>query len=352
MSSNKEAGKLSYTELSSFFENMGMMVKAGISVSEAVTLLKEETPESDAVLHAALESMSDNLSMGWPLGDAMKECAAFPDYAVDMISTSEYTGKQEATLFHLSGYYRTENSMRNTLISAVRYPLILLFMVIAVLAAMLWLVFPAFYGVYNNLTGSLSSSSFSYINASFTICKIMMAVMVILVLLILCGIFMWRGGNKAKVRSALSKFSAFRDLFDSLDLYRFTSCFDMFLSSGEHQDEALKKSMTVVEGEALRAKLQRCVDKMEGGMSFSQTAYEEKLYDSTNNRMLIPAERSGMLDTIMEKILTNIGDNIDKQISTIANTVEPLLTGILMIFIGIMLISLMVPLIGLMNSIG
>jgi type IV pilus assembly protein PilC len=68
--------------------------------------------------------------------------------------------------------------------------------------------------------------------------------------------------------------------------------------------------------------------------------------------MLIPAERSGMLDAIMQKILANLKVSIEKSIGRIANTVEPLLTGVLMIFIGIMLISLMVPLIGIMNSIG
>ena len=146
--------------------------------------------------------------------------------------------------------------------------------------------------------------------------------------------------------------SDFAGLFDDLDLYRFTSCFEMFLSSGEHQDQALIKSIPVVEGSALRDKLRRCADKMAGGMSFSQTAYEEKLYDPTNNRMLIPAERSGMLDEIMQKIMTNLRDSIDKNTGLIANTAEPLLTGVLMIFIGIMLISLMVPLIGIMNSIG
>ena len=87
-------------------------------------------------------------------------------------------------------------------------------------------------------------------------------------------------------------------------------------------------------------------------MSFSQTAYEEHLYSQTDNRMLIPAERSGMLDAIMQKILSNLRVSIEKSIGRIANTVEPLLTGVLMIFIGIMLISLMVPLIGIMNSIG
>ena len=92
--------------------------------------------------------------------------------------------------------------------------------------------------------------------------------------------------------------------------------------------------------------------KMEQGLSFSQTAYEEKLYDPINNRMLIPAERSGMLDSILQKILHSLRENNEVYVSRIANTIEPLLTGLLMIFIGLMLISLMIPLIGIMNSIG
>ena len=68
--------------------------------------------------------------------------------------------------------------------------------------------------------------------------------------------------------------------------------------------------------------------------------------------MLIPAERSGMLDQVLKKILGNLRENNEKYIGRIANTVEPMLTGFLMITIGLMLISLMVPLIGIMNSIG
>jgi len=354
MSPEKKAGlrMLSYTELTSFFENMGMMIKSGISVSEAVSLLKEETPASEQALKNAFELMSEDLYSGKPFGDALKDTGAFPDYAVDMISTSEYTGKLEATLFHLADYYRSEDSMKATLVSAVRYPVILLFMVIAVLIIMLALVFPAFYGVYENLAGSLTSSSYGYINVSFTLTKVMLGIMTVLLAVLLAGVAMWRNGKKDSVRNALSRFAVFRDLFGSMDLYRFTSCFDMFLSSGEHQDEALAKSMTVVQTDALRALLGRCRDRMGSGMSFSQAAYEEGLYDRTNNRMLIPAERSGMLDAIMQKILGNLRLSIDKSIGHIANTVEPLLTGVLMIFIGIMLISLMVPLIGIMNSIG
>ena len=338
-------------EMGSFFENMGMMIKAGITPSEAVGLLLEESKESGHP-HTAYESMSRNMSMGSSLANAMKDSNAFPQYAVDMVDASEYTGKLEGTLFHLSDYYRTEHSMKNTFVSAVRYPIILLFMVIAVLIAMLAIVFPAFYGVYNNLTGSLAASSLNYINISFTLCKVLMVIMIILVVLLLIGVFMWRGGKAATVRNFLSKISTFRQLFDNLDLYRFTSCFDMFISSGEMQDEAVAKSLPVAETDGLKSKLNRCIEKMQTGLSFSQAASEEKLYDPINNRMLIPAERSGMLDSILQKILTNLKDNNEAYVARIANTVEPFLTGFLMITLGLMLIALMVPLIGIMSSIG
>ena len=353
---NNTNKQLSYEQMGSFFENMGMMVKAGITVGEAVDLLKEEVSEDqsvqDSALRAVYSSMAEKLEFGSSLEDAMKAAGAFPDYAVDMIGASEYTGRLEATLFHLSDYYRTENRMKNTFVSAVRYPIILLFMVIAVLAAMLAMVFPAFRGVYNNLTGSLASSSFNYVNISFTVCAVLMVVMIVLVVLLLVGVGMWRSGKQGKVRDRLSKIGTFRDLFDNLDLYRFTACFDMFISGGEMQDEALKKSLPVAEGTRLKDKLSRCIEQMDQGFSFSQVANTEKLYDPINNRMLIPAERSGMLDSILQKILGNLHDNNEKFIGRIANTVEPMLTGFLMITIGLMLISLMIPLIAIMNSIG
>ena len=319
---SKKKTTLGYEDLGSFFENMAMMIKAGITVNEAVDLLKEDSANSS--MAGPLAAMSDNMSQGMPLGDAMKEAGVFPGYAVDMVTASEYTGRLEDTLFHLSDYYRTENQMKNTFVSAVRYPVILLFMVIAVLAVMLFMVFPAFYGVYNNLTGSLSASSFNYINISFTLCRVMMVIMAVLLLLLLFGVHTWRSGKSAAVKKWLMKIPTFRALLDNLD----------------------------VEGDALRAKLERMIEKMDAGDSFSQAACDEQLYDPVNNRMLIPAERSGMLDSILKKILVSLKNNNEKYTGKIANTVEPLLTGFLMIFIGAMLISLMIPLIGIMNSIG
>lgn len=341
------------SEMGSFFENMAMLIKSGITPAEALELLSEDAGESEkGASGATYAAMAEQLSAGHALADAMRSSKAFPDYAVEMVDASEYTGKLEGTLFHLSDYYRTEHSMRTAFVSAVRYPFVLLLMVIAVLIVMLVIVFPAFRGVYSNLTGSLSAASAGYIGVSFTLCRILLVIMALLFLLLLAGVLMWRSGKADTVKKALSRLRIFRQLLENLDLYRFTSCFDMFIASGSLQDEAIEKSMPVVEGDALKQKLQRCIEKMQAGASFSQVACDETLYDPLNNRMLVPAERSGMLDTILQKILLNLKNNNEAYTAGITGTVEPFLTGFLMITLGLTLISLMVPLIGIMNSIG
>ena len=75
---------LAYSELGSFFENMGMMVRAGISVAEGCELLKEETAPEDAA-HGTLETMCAKMEEGAALEDAMGSAGTFPEYAVDMV---------------------------------------------------------------------------------------------------------------------------------------------------------------------------------------------------------------------------------------------------------------------------
>ena len=163
---------------------------------------------------------------------------------------------------------------------------------------------------------------------------------------------MWKKGKRDGIRKFLGKFGAFRRIFEGFDLFRFTSCFNMFLASGEMQDEALKKSIGITQTQALKDKLEKCEEEMAEGKSFSQAAYSQELYDPISNRLLIPAERSGHLDAVLDTITDNLKEKNEENVGRIAGTIEPLLTGILLISVGLMLVSLMIPLIGIMNSIG
>ncbi len=339
-------------ELAAFFEDLGMMVQSGISVTEAVALMREDAAGDSTAISIALESIGDKLASGWSLAEAMGEAGVFPQYSIDLVGASEYTGRLEETLFNLSAYYSAESRMKSTLISAVRYPFVLLLMVTAVLAVLLIMVFPSFYGVYSSLTGSLSESSYSYINVSFALCRIIMVVLIAVILAIAAGVWLWRQGKGEKVLGILTRLKPVRELAECIDLYRFTSCFGLFVSAGENQDSAMVRSLDAAGSGRVRAILEKCRVMMAQGKSFSQAAFEERLYDRTCSRIIMSAERSGMLDSALIRVTDNLRDKAENRAADIANTAEPVLTGSMMIFTGLILVSIMLPLIGIMNSIG
>ena len=78
--------KLDMLGVGAFCESLGLMLKAGISVSEAMDLLKQKD-ERNGVLEEGIEMMSKSLEAGGSLEQAMRETGLFPEYTLKMVST-------------------------------------------------------------------------------------------------------------------------------------------------------------------------------------------------------------------------------------------------------------------------
>ncbi len=337
--------------ISAFCESLAMMIKAGIQVNEAVYLLGQKEEDS-GVLASALRDMGKSVDEGSSLAEAMKKTELFPEYALRMIEAGESTGKLEEVLFRLASYYREQNTISEKLRSVIIYPAAMLVMIIIVLVIMLKMVLPSFADVYNSLTGSLSESSYRYISLAFGFCRAALVVMVLLVVIGVGGLLLWNGKGREKVEKLLASNSACRGIMETLAMYRFTSAFEVFLASGEMQDEAMLNSLPMAEYGPVEEKLKGCARKMEEGIGFAKAANEMNLYEPIYGRMLIPGERSGHLDAALRRLIELLGEDCVNRIDRLINFVEPVLSGVLMITIGAALLSVMLPLIGIMNSIG
>ncbi len=336
--------------ISAFCESLGMMIQAGIQVNEAVYLLEQKGEGGQ--LAAAVQEMGKSLDEGSTLAAAMRKTDLFPEYAVRMIEAGENTGKLEEVLFRLSSYYREQHTISEKLRSVIIYPAAMLVMIIIVLVIMLKMVLPSFRDVYNSLTGSLAASSYRYIGLAFGFCRIALVIMIILVVLGTLGLLMWNGSGRQRVEKLLGGSAACRGIMETLAMYRFTSAFEVFLASGEMQDEAMLNSLPMADYDPVTARLKNCARKMEEGIGFAQAANDMNLYEPIYGRMLIPSERSGHMDTALRRLIELLAEDCGNRIDRLINFVEPLLSGVLMITIAVALLSVMLPLIGIMNSIG
>ena len=344
--------KLDYLGVSAFFESMAMMMRSGIQTDEAIGLLHSDSRNSGGVLASGLDIMKEEVDKGMSLDKAMREAGIFPEYACEMVEAGVNSGKLEGILFRLSKYYKEQKTISEKIRNAETYPAAMLVLIIVVLLAMLTMVLPSFTDVYNSLTGSLAASSYSYIRWSYVFCWIALIAMVIIACVLIIGYVLWKKGNRRPVERLLNKIPITRSILESMGMYRFTSALSTFIASGEMQDQAVRESIPMTDCENIEAKLEKCMAEMDEGHSIAQAAYDQELFEPVYGRMFLAGERSGNMESVLERLTELLEENCTNQVDRLVGIVDPLLSGVLMITVGLSLLSVMLPLIGMMNSVG
>ena len=344
--------KLDNLGVSAFCESIAMMAQSGIQTDEMLSLLQSSHESASGPLESALSGMRETVEAGESLSAAMEKSGVFPDYAVKMIQTGETSGYLENILFRLSSYYANQKTIADKIKNAVTYPAAMLILIILVLAAMLALVLPSFREVYESMSGSLSASSFRYIQWAYAVCWIALGVMSVLALAILVGALFWKSGHRSKVEAVLSKIPITAKILESMGMFRFTDALGTFLASGKMQDEAVLDSIPIADCAPVEEKLKTVVRAMEEGHGISQAALDADLFEPLYGRMLLAGERSGNLESVLGRLTEHLKQNCGDLVDRLVSVVDPLLSGVLMVTVGLSLLSVMLPLIGMMSAVG
>ena len=337
--------------ISVFCEDMAMMLEAGIMPEEAVGLLAEDTKENTT--QEALKAMEKEMILGSSFAGAVKNSGAFPDYATDMINTGERAGRLDQVLRSLSGYYERQDNLNRQLRNAVIYPVVLLLMMCAVLVLMVTLVLPVFVKVYENMTGALAQSSYHYITIASVVSWVSLIVIGLLSLGVLFCFILYRTekGSKLLVRF-LQVFPLTKKAARQLEVSRFIDVLATFLSSGMDVDTAFEDASSLVTHPELKATVEKMNAEMIEGKSLAQAFYDHNVVPPLYGRMLLSAARSGQIEPQLAKLAAVTGIDAEEQIQGLISALEPVLTGCLTLSVGVTLLSIMLPLAGMLSAIG
>lgn len=339
--------------LSAFCEGVAMMLAAGIQTDEAVYLLGEGMkPGSfkqacDEVGHAVVE--------GKPLSEAMAQSERFPDRMVVAIRAGEESGRLENVLRSLAVQYGEEERLFSKMRSGIVYPAALLAVMTVILAFTVSVILPVFIDVYESLAGSVSAGSFAYVNVSVAIGWVSLAVMAAITLTAVVTAVASRGSGRARVVKAFGKLPLTRDAMYRLALSRFASTLSIYVAAGFDTNVAMERAMRMVENPTLSAKLERVYKDMtssESAKSLSQAIYDNEVFDPIYARMLMVGARSGSVEAALRRLADAFFEDAVSHMDDLIDGVEPILAAFLTVSVGATLISVMLPLIGIMGSIG
>lgn len=337
-------------ELSSFCGQIALILKAGISSLEGLTIMQEDasSPDEKEILNALLTNMQETGS----LYQAMEATEVYPPYMLHMVQIGEETGTLDSVMASLQNHYAREDSIRKSIRNSITYPMIMVAMMALVIIVLLVKVMPIFNQVFIQLGTEMTGLSRTLMNAGTVISRYSI---VFILLLVALTVFAFYGTRTVSGRRLFQKIgyklSFTRAIYEEIAACRFASGMALTLSSGLNPDRSMELVTSLNDDPVFRQKLDLCQQKVAEGEDLSQALFTSGMFTGVYARMASIGSKTGSMDKVMDEIAGLYQDEIDTRMNNLLAVLEPTLVVLLSLIVGVILLSVMLPLMGIMSSI-
>ncbi|NLD20550.1 MAG: type II secretion system F family protein [Clostridiales bacterium] len=350
MSKEHRTGKpFSNAETAAFCGQMALILESGISSLEGITIMLEESEKKDEV--EILQGILDNMKETNSLSEALISTGAFQAYMLNMVSIGEETGKLDNVMNALSVHYEREDFLNKSIKNTIAYPLVMAGMMVVVIIVLLVKVMPIFNQVFLQLGTEMAGLSKALMNLGHVINNYAIGLIILLVLLIACCILAFKTPKGKKIaRNAGYKIRVARHIFENTAACRFAGGMALTLSSGLSSERGLELISALNEDPHFDKKIESCRKQVAGGEDLSKALSSSGIFTGMYSRMASIGQKTGAMDSTMEKIADLYQGEIDDRTNNFLSVLEPTLVIALSVIVGIILLSVMLPLMGIMSS--
>lgn len=340
--------KLTMSEKYMFCNQMAMILESGFSLNQGVTMVYEEMDDKN--IKGVLQEVAKYLDEQVSFSEAIDLTKAFDDYMVNLVKVGETSGNLDDVMQSLSEYYARIDDITNKLKQALTYPIILIIMMVVVVGIIVFKVLPIFKDVLNGLGSDLSSYAYSFMEFGQIFSLICFAVLLVLVIVIIAGYLYQRITHVNVLSSVVQKSFLTRKLSRALNKAQITYALSLFISSGYDLQEAMKFVPKLVDDKQLRANLEKCNEDLINGDSFVEVIKKYQIYQGMQLNMIQVGFKTGQVDIIMKQLSNSFQEEVSRAIDQFLNIIEPTIVTLLSLVVGIVLMSVMLPLISIMSS--
>ena len=337
--------------LSGFCMQLSMLYQSAVPIYEGLAVMAEDaaTPEEKEILM----SMSDKLRMGIGFSEAIKEAGCFPTYVEEMIVLGEQTGTLDVTLKGLSSYYEKEAKLAEGLRRALTYPAMMISMLFVILFVLFTKVMPIFTNVYEQLGAQIPPVTQAAIRIGGIASGIALIVIVLLAVSVTVLNLMNRSGKHlAPVESMIRSVRMKSSIPRMTALRRLCGTMSVALRCGLRTEEGLAMAEKLADHPTVEAQIGKAKDAVLDGQSFYDAVKDSGLFSGFDLQLIRVASRSGQLESILEKLADDYDEKSSDALDSMVARMEPVIVTILAVAVGLVLLSVMLPLVGILSAIG
>ncbi|RPH96367.1 type II secretion system F family protein [candidate division KSB1 bacterium] len=326
-----------------FTRQLSTMFSAGLTIEKSITNLLTE--ERNYRFKKVLVQVSTDLKKGYSLSEALaKHPGVFSNLYVALVHAGEISGNLHVILQQLSDYLETVSDTQRKVVSALSYPVFSVIFLSAVVTFLMVVVVPMFKDVYDKFGAKLPFATRVMMNISGVIVNnAFMAFMVVLA--VITGLWVLtktRRGGLIWDTMKLS-FPVFGGLLMSSIMDKFARTFGILIGSGVPVLESLNHAIRVVGNRVIANGLRSASGMIKDGFAISVALRKTGTIPPIVVQLIATGEETGEINRLLEKVAEFYSKQVDATIGRLTALIEPLLIIMIGGVIGIILISIYLP---------
>ena len=343
------AGARRPLDIATLSYELSSLMAAGLSVTEALRTLaqKERSTARRAILLNVVASVNEGMPLSGALG---RHPEHFPPLLIATVSASEQTGDLSTALRRYSEHQQSVKALRDKVVSATIYPVLLLAVGCLVVMFLLGVVVPKFAVLIESTRRELPWSSQLMMSWGRLVADNAWTVALLGAAAFTAAIVtarrVLRTGAKARWVESIPFVGPTMRQFRHSQLYRTTG---MLVRGGIAAPRALELAASLL-GEADQARLRRAVALIHEGRSLSGALHDAQLADPVATSMLTVAERTGTLAEILDRIALFHESTLQRSVEMTSRLFEPILMIGIGLVIGAIVVLMYLPIFDLASS--
>ncbi|MBV8887467.1 MAG: type II secretion system F family protein [Chroococcidiopsidaceae cyanobacterium CP_BM_RX_35] len=335
-----------------FSRQFAALVNAGVAIVRGLGLLSEQC--RNPKMKKALSEISSDVQQGVNLSEAMrKHPQCFDNLYVSMIQAGEVGGVLDEVLNRLAKLLEDVAKLQNQIKSAMAYPTVVGLLAIAIFIGMTVFLIPIFAGIFKQLNAPLPALTQFMLGVSEVLRSWKLVVVIGLVIAATIAYRMYyktRVGRETIDRLSL-KVPLFGDLIQKTAVARFSRTFGALTRSGV----PILTALEIIRDTAGNQVIANAVDAsrrdiQQGGM-ISIALEKEKVFPVMAIQMISIGEETGELDKMLGKVADFYEDEVEQAVKALTSIIEPLMIVVLGGMVGMILLSMYLPLFSVFDHI-
>ncbi|MGI8432747.1 MAG: type II secretion system F family protein [Chthoniobacterales bacterium] len=335
-----------------FTRQLATLIDAGLPLLRALTVLAKQ--ERDKVLQKTIVNLSDAVQGGSTFSEGLAQHPRiFNELYINMVRAGELGGVLEVVLTRLAEFQEKAQKIKNKVVAAMVYPIIVMLLAICILGFLLVFIVPKFQQIFTDMLGDkpLPTITLFVIGVSNAVKDHWGAILFAIAVVVIGMKFVGRSARgRALLDQVKLRLPLFGDLLRKTAISRFSRTLGTLVTSGVPILQALNITRETAGNAVIASAISQVHDSVKEGESIVQPLEASGAFPPMVISMIDVGEETGQLPEMLLKIAEVYDDEVDNAVAGLTSLLEPIMIVFLALIVGTIVIALFMPLIGIISG--